>query len=146
MPTTTTIMYNLKFRRQTLLAHCASCYLPYLHWRFCLCLFASAWFNCHTFATWRVKKISPGASTNCSYTSASKAVTAFAACIHVNTCSAHSRFPENKNTSCSKFWHYSRTLVTSNSEAKQALRTDSISPRMYTFASHDQIKPIRSKI
>lgn len=66
----------------------------HLDWRFNLCFFCPAGLNCNTLAAWRVEKIIPGTSTNCSDTSAAKTVAAFAAHIHVYTGSSHSRFPE----------------------------------------------------
>lgn len=68
----------------------------HLDWRFNLCFFCPAGLNCNTLAAWRVEKIIPGTSTNCSDTSAAKTVAAFAAHIHVYTGSSHSRFPENE--------------------------------------------------
>ena len=68
----------------------------HLNWRFNLCFFCPAGLNCNTLAAWRVEKIIPGTSTNCSDTSAAKTVAAFVAHIHVYTGSSHSWLPENE--------------------------------------------------
>ena len=71
----------------------------YLHWRFRLWFFTSAWINRYALTTWRIKQIIPWTSPDRSYASATKTVAAFTAGIHVNGRGSPSRFSKFRNNS-----------------------------------------------